>query len=355
MKKDFQKNDFFNNDNNKWKGTLLSLNATIEDVLKNLNKTGLRISLIINEKQEFQGTVTDGDIRKALVEGVDQKTSIQKIINRDAFIVSPEIKPEIVLQLMIKNKVQQIPVVNEVQKISGLYLWDEVISQKKITNTMVIMAGGKGTRLGKYTKNCPKPLLPVNGKPMLEQIIDRAKLQGFERFIISINYLGQMIEDYFGNGEKWNVKIDYIKEDQPLGTAGSLSLLSPKPEHPFIVSNCDIVTDINYGELLDFHYDHKAVATMAVRMHEWKNPYGVVVTKGIDIIDFEEKPIIRSNINAGVYVLEPSVIDDIEKDKNFDMPNLFEKLKKKNQKTIVYPVHEPWLDVGRPEDYYKVK
>ena len=355
MKKDFQKNDFFNNDNNKWKGTLLSLNATIEDVLKNLNKTGLRISLIINEKQEFQGTVTDGDIRKALVEGVDQKTSIQKIINRNAFIVSPEIKPEIVLQLMIKNKVQQIPVVNEVKKISGLYFWDEVISQKKITNTMVIMAGGKGTRLGKYTKNCPKPLLPVNGKPMLEQIIDRAKLQGFERFIISINYLGQMIEDYFGNGEKWNVKIDYIKEDQPLGTAGSLSLLFPKPEHPFIVSNCDIVTDINYGELLNFHYDHKAVATMAVRMHEWKNPYGVVVTKGIDIIDFEEKPIIRSNINAGVYVLEPSVIDDIEKDKNFDMPNLFEKLKKKNQKTIVYPVHEPWLDVGRQEDYYKVK
>ena len=355
MKKDFQKNDFFNNDNNKWKGTLLSLNATIEDVLKNLNKTGLRISLIINEKQEFQGTVTDGDIRKALVEGVDQKTSIQKIINRNAFIVSPEIKPEIVLQLMIKNKVQQIPVVNEVKKISGLYLWDEVISQKKITNTMVIMAGGKGTRLGKYTKNCPKPLLPVNGKPMLEQIIERAKLQGFERFVISINYLGQMIEDYFGNGEKWNIKIDYIKEDQPLGTAGALSLLSPKPEHPFIVSNCDIVTDIHYGELLDFHYNHKADATMAVRMHEWKNPYGVVVTKGIDIIDFEEKPIIRSNINAGVYVLEPSVIDDIEKDKNFDMPNLFEKLKKKNQKTIVYPVHEPWLDVGRPEDYYKVK
>ena len=235
MKKDFQKNDFFNNDNNKWKGTLLSLNATIEDVLKNLNKTGLRISLIINEKQEFQGTVTDGDIRKALVEGVDQKTSIQKIINRNAFIVSPEIKPEIVLQLMIKNKVQQIPVVNEVKKINGLYLWDEVISQKKITNTMVIMAGGKGTRLGKYTKNCPKPLLPVNGKPMLEQIIDRAKLQGFERFIISINYLGKMIEDYFGNGEKWNVKIDYIKEDQPLGTAGSLSFLFPKPEHPFIV------------------------------------------------------------------------------------------------------------------------
>ena len=354
MKKDSKKNEFFNH-NNKWKDTILLKQATIRDVLKNLNKSSLRISLIVNDKEEFQGTVSDGDIRRALINGIEQKTSIQKIINRNAFVVSSEIKPEIVLQLMIKNKVQQIPIVNEKQKITGLYLWDELVSQKKILNTMVIMAGGKGTRLGKYTKNCPKPLLPVNGKPMLEQIIESAKLQGFERFVISINYLGQMIEDYFNDGEKWNVKIDYIKEDKPLGTAGALRLLSPKPKLPIVVSNCDIITDIHYGELLNFHNNHNADATMAVRIHEWENPYGVVQTKGIDILNFKEKPVVRSTINAGVYVLEPSVIDDITKDKIFDMPNLFEKLKKKNLRTIVYPVHELWLDVGRPEDYYKVK
>ena len=354
MKKDSKKNKFSNH-NNKWKDTILLTQATIGDVLKNLNKSSLRISLIVNDKEEFQGTVSDGDIRRALINGTEQKTSIQKIINRNAFVVNSETKPEIVLQLMIKNKVQQIPIVNEKQKITGLYLWDELVSQKKILNTMVIMAGGKGTRLGKYTKNCPKPLLPVNGKPMLEQIIESAKLQGFERFVISINYLGQMVEDYFNDGEKWNVKIDYIKEDKPLGTAGALRLLSPKPQLPIIVSNCDIMTDIHYGELLNFHNNHNADATMAVRIHEWENPYGVVQTKGIDILNFEEKPVVRSNINAGVYVLEPSVIDDITKDKIFDMPNLFEKLKKKNLRTIVYPVHELWLDVGRPEDYYKVK
>ena len=354
MKKDSKKNEFFNH-NNKWKDTILLKQATIRDVLKNLNKSSLRISLIVNDKEEFQGTVSDGDIRRALVDGIEQKTSVQKIINTNAFIVNSEIKPEIVLQLMIKNKVQQIPIVNEKQKITGLYLWDELVSQKKILNTMVIMAGGKGTRLGKYTKNCPKPLLPVNGKPMLEQIIERAKLQGFERFVISVNYLGQMIEDYFNDGEKWNVKIDYIKEDKPLGTAGALRLLSPKPQLPIVVSNCDIMTDIHYGELLNFHNNHNADATMAVRIHEWENPYGVVQTKGIDILNFKEKPVVRSTINAGVYVLEPSVIDDITKDKIFDMPNLFEKLKKKNLRTIVYPVHELWLDVGRPEDYYKVK
>jgi len=354
MKKDPKKNEFFNH-NSKWKDTILLTQATIGDVLKNLNKSSLRISLIVNDKEEFQGTVSDGDIRRALINGIEQKTSIQKIINKNALVVSSEIKPEIVLQLMIKNKVQQIPVVNENQKITGLYLWDELVTRKKIPNTMVIMAGGKGTRLSKYTKNCPKPLLLVNGKPMLEQIIERAKLQGFERFVVSINYLGQMIEDYFSNGEKWNVKIDYIKENKPLGTAGALRLLSPKPQLPIVVSNCDIITDIHYGGLLDFHNNHNADATMAVRIHEWENPYGVVQTKGIDILDFEEKPVVRSNINAGVYVLEPSVIGNIRKDENFDMPNLFERLKEKNLRTIVYPVHEPWLDVGRPEDYYKVK
>ncbi len=354
MEKNFQKRDNFTH-HNKWKETILPMEATIEDVLNNLNKSGLRISLIVNNKEEFQGTISDGDIRRALINGTVKEASIQKIINKNAFIVTPEIKPEVVLQLMVKNKVQQIPVINESQKITGLYLWDEVVSQKKFSNTMVIMAGGKGSRLGKFTKNCPKPLLPVNGKPILERIIERAKLQGFERFLISINYLGQMIEDYFSNGEKWNVKIDYLKEDKPLGTAGSLSLIFPKPQLPVLVSNCDIMSDFHYGELLDFHCKHSAEATMAVRIHEWENPYGVVRTKGVDIIDFEEKPVVRSHINAGVYVLEPSAIDLINKNENFDMPNLFERLKEKNLRTIVYPVHEPWLDIGRPEDYYKAK
>ena len=355
MKKKFKKkdNDFIHY--SKWKETVLTTKATIKDVLKNINKSGSRISLIVNSKKEFQGTISDGDIRRALISNLEQNSSIQKIINKNSLMVSPKIKREIVLDLMIKNKIQQIPVINENKKIVGLYLWDEVVSLKKIQNTMVIMAGGKGTRLGKYTKKCPKPLLKVNGKPMLERIIVRAKLQGFKNFLISINYLGQMIKDYFHNGEKWNVKIDYIKEDQPLGTGGGLRLISPKLKLPFVVSNCDIMTDFHYGELLDFHYNHKAEATMAVRSHEWENPYGVVRTKGVDIIGFEEKPVVRSHINAGVYVLEPSAINVIKKNEKLDMPNIFERLKKKNLRTVVYPIHEPWADIGMPEDYLKVK
>ena len=354
MKKNFKRRDNFIH-YSKWDETILTMEANIEDVLKNLNKSGSRITLIINKKKEFKGTISDGDIRRALINGASQKTSIKKIINNNALIVSPEIEHEIVLELMVKNKIQQIPVISKNKKIVGLYLWDEVVAHKKIPNTLVIMAGGKGTRLGKYTKNCPKPLLPVNGKPMLEVIIERAKAQGFENFLISINYLGHMIKDYFSNGKKWNVKINYIKEDQPLGTCGALKLISPKPDLSFVVSNCDIMTDFHYGELLDFHSNHNAEATMAVRNHEWENPYGVVQTKGVDIINFEEKPIIRSHINAGVYVLEPSAIDVIKKNERLDMPNIFERLKKKKLRTIVYPVHEPWLDIGIPEDYYKVK
>ena len=353
MKKKFKKHNYINY--SKWKETILTTEATIDDVLKNLNKNGSRITLIVNNKKEFQGTISDGDIRRALINRVEQDASIQKIINKNALIVSPEIKHEIVLDLMLKNKIQQIPVINKDKKIVGLYLWDEVVAHKKILNTMVIMAGGRGTRLGKYTKNCPKPLLPVNGKPMLERIIERAKLQGFENFLISINYLGQMIKDHFSDGKMWNVKIDYIKEYQPLGTGGALRLISPKLKLPFVVSNCDIMTDFHYGELLDFHSNHNAEATMAVRNHEWENPYGVVRTKGVDIIDFKEKPVVRSHINAGVYVLEPSAIKVIKKNEKLDMPNIFERLKAKNLRTIVYPVHEPWLDIGIPEDYFKVK
>ncbi len=353
MKKIFQKNNYINY--NKWKETILTTKAAIQDVLKNLNKSGSRITLIVNHKKEFQGTISDGDIRRALINKVEQNASIQKIINKKALIVNPETKHEIVLGLMLKNKIQQIPIINKNNKIVGLYLWDEVAAHKKIPNIMVIMAGGRGTRLGKYTKNCPKPLLPVNGKPMLERIIERAKSQGFKHFLISINYLGQMIKDYFSNGKKWNVKIDYINENQPLGTGGALKLISPKLKLPFVVSNCDIMTDFHYGELLDYHYNHKAEATMAVRNHEWENPYGVVRTKGVDIIGFEEKPVVLSHINAGVYVLEPSAINVIKKNEKLDMPNIFERLKEKNLKTVVYPIHEPWADIGIPEDYLKVK
>jgi NDP-sugar pyrophosphorylase family protein len=257
---------------------------------------------------------------------------------------------EMVTQLMVANKIQQIPVVNEHRHIVGLHLWDEITTVPVRPNMMVIMAGGRGTRLHPHTENCPKPLLPVAGKPMLEHIIERAKLEGFSHFVLAIHYLGHMIEDYFGNGERLQVRIDYLREQSPLGTAGALGLLNPRPDAPFVVTNGDVITDIRYGELLDFHIRHDAAATMALRVHEWQHPFGVVQTKGVEIVGFEEKPVSRSHINAGVYVLDPAALSLLTADAHCDMPTLFVRLQEKAKRTAAYPMHEPWLDVGRPDD-----
>jgi NDP-sugar pyrophosphorylase family protein len=185
---------------------------------------------------------------------------------------------------------------------------------------------------------------------MLEHIIERAKTEGFVRFVLSIQYLGHIIEDYFGNGDRLGVRIDYLRESTPLGTAGALGLLSPRPELPFIVTNGDVLSDIQYSKVIDFHQRHSAVATMAVRLHEWQHPFGVVQTQGVDIVGFEEKPIARTHINAGIYALSPEALAAINKNTHCDMPSLFEQLQAEGKRTVAYPMHEPWLDVGRPDD-----
>jgi NDP-sugar pyrophosphorylase family protein len=194
-------------------------------------------------------------------------------------------------------------------------------------------------------------MLPVAGKPMVENILDRAKAVGFNRFVLTLHYLGHVVEDYFGDGSRFGINVSYVREERPLGTAGALQLISPRPAEPIVVTNGDVLTDINYSELLDFHIRNKASATMAVRIHEWQHPFGVVQTKGLEIFGFEEKPIYRSHVNAGVYVIEPDILDTLPQGVPCDMPELFEAARQAGKRTIVYPMHEPWLDIGRPSDY----
>jgi NDP-sugar pyrophosphorylase family protein len=184
---------------------------------------------------------------------------------------------------------------------------------------------------------------------------DDEKLDGFHKFIISLFYLGQMIEEYLGVGSKLGVRIEYLKEDVPLGTAGCLSILECQPDLPFVVTNGDVLTDIHYCEMLDFHIRYNAIATMAVRQHEIQNQFGVVRTKGIEIEGFEEKPVYRSHINAGIYVISPEALKQLESAQHCDMPTLFQRIKQNGGRTIVYPMHEPWLDVGRPDDLVEAR
>lgn len=333
-----------------WQKAILPITATIGQAICNLNETSVKIVMVINEAGVLEGTISDGDIRRGLLKNLDLSSPLTSIIHRNSLVVPLELSRELVMQLMVVNKIQQIPIVNESHHVVGLHLWDELISPPARSNSMIIMAGGKGTRLRPHTENCPKPMLLVSGKPMLEHIIERSKLEGFNHFVLAIHYLGHMIEEYFGYGEKLGVSIDYLREDRPLGTAGALSLLRPFPELPFVVTNGDVITDIRYGELLDFHNRQNAAATMAVRVHEWQHPFGVVQTQGVEIVGFEEKPIARSHINAGVYVLNPDALSVLSEAGHCDMPTMFERLQAKAQRTVAYPMHEPWLDVGRPMD-----
>lgn len=332
-----------------WPSTLVPLGSTIQQAICSLEKSSMQIVLAVTEGNRLAGTLTDGDIRRAFLKGLNLESIIDDVIKRNPLVVPPELNRNLVLKLMQINKIHQLPIVDREAKVVGLHLWDQIVAPKAIENMMLIMAGGKGNRLRPHTENRPKPMLEVGGKPLLQHTIEKARSEGFRNFFISLHYLGHVVEEHFGDGSNYDVRIDYLREDEPLGTAGCLSLLPKIPEMPFIVMNGDILTDIRYSDFLDFHNRHEASATMAVRQYEIQNQFGVVRTKGVEIEGFDEKPVYRSHVNAGVYVLDPCALRHLNR-QHCDMPTLFERIKQNAGKTIVYPMHEPWLDIGQPED-----
>ncbi|MBA3677871.1 MAG: NTP transferase domain-containing protein [Sphingosinicella sp.] len=338
-----------------WRKSLLTAGASMQDAVCSLDQSGLKIVLIVDDDGALLGTVSDGDIRRGLLRGLGLNAAVAEIVHRDPLIVPPQLSVEAVLHLMRANKIVQLPIVDERRRVIGLHVWEDLQAPTARPNIMMIMAGGRGTRLGAETQDCPKPLLPVGGKPMLEHIIERARADGFHRFVLAIHHLGHMIEEYFGDGSRFGVDISYLREESPLGTAGALGLLDPRPEGAFVVTNGDVLTDLRYSEIVDFHDRHIATATMAVRSYEWQHPFGVVHTRGVEITGFEEKPVFRSHVNAGIYVIEPSALDTLDRGESCDMPNFFERLQAASARTIVYPMHEPWLDVGRPDDLQQAR
>ena len=333
-----------------WQRAVLSPSSTIHQAIRNLDEVEIQIVLVLNDHGQLEGTICDGDIRRGLLRGLELSSTIDNIVFRTPLVVPEGLDHDLVVQLMTANKIRQIPIVDGSRHVLGLHLWHDIMAPHTWDNTIVVMAGGIGSRLRPHTEDCPKPMLPVAGRPMLEHIIRRAKLQGFSHFVLAVHYLGHMIEDHFGDGTRFGVRIDYLEEQTPLGTAGALSLLARRPDLPFIVTNGDVISDIRYGELLDFHYRQDAAATMAVRLHEMQHPFGVVHMRGVDIVRFEEKPVARNHINAGVYVLAPEALGLLRRGEPCDMPALFELLQANGARTVAYPMHEPWLDVGRPDD-----
>jgi len=331
----------------------LKANNTVLDVIEIINENQFQICFIVDESKCLIGSITDGDIRRGLISGFTTESEASQVMQQSPISILVDQDEADARRIMEEKDIKQLPVVNQDNCLVGLYLWDEIVKIQERQNTILIMAGGFGKRMMPLTEHLPKPMLQVRGKPILEHIILNAKAQGFNNFLISVHYLAESITQYFGDGSKLNVSIEYIAEEEPLGTAGCLSLLNPLPNLPFLVTNGDIITDVNYAHLLDFHLANSSDATMAIKKYELQNPYGVVNTDGLNISSFEEKPIQLSYVNAGIYVINPAGLQHLEVNTFCNMPDFFMKLKENNNQIAAYPIHETWADVGSPTDFSK--
>lgn len=337
----------------RWKEVVVRPDTQLGETIRRIDSSGMQIALVVDVEHRLVGVVTDGDIRRALLDGHGVDFPASGVMTSTPRTLALGTAPEDALSYMRRYSIHHVPLIDREGKLAGVYFIDELIGVAKQPNAVVLMAGGLGTRLRPLTEACPKPLLPVGGKPILERILERFVEQGFQRFFISVNYMADMIVEHFGDGERWDVRIDYLRENERLGTAGALSLLPQKPDHPFVVMNGDLLTEVDFVSLLHEHQARKVLATMAVREYEMQIPYGVVNVCDGFIESLQEKPVHKYLVNAGIYVLEPSVLDRIP-DGHIDMPALFDSLNDEGR-TWAYPLREYWVDIGRLEDLEAVQ
>jgi dTDP-glucose pyrophosphorylase len=331
----------------------LTINATIKEALQIIDGGAMQIALIVDEKEKLLGTLTDGDIRRGLLNGLDLNSSIEPIIFKTPTIAKISDTKEEILNLALSKKLHQIPIVDDNGKILGIQEIEELIKPKGKTNKVILMVGGLGTRLRPLTENTPKPMLKVGNKPILQTIVEKFAEYGYVNIVMCVNYKSQIIQDYFGDGSSFGVNIEYILEEQRMGTAGALSLLNEKPTESFFVMNGDLLTNVNFEHLHKYHINNEAIATMCVREYDFQVPYGVVNLNQNKILSIEEKPIHKFFVSAGIYMLSLEAISYIPQDQFYDMPTLFEQLIKGNKVCVSFPLREYWLDIGKIEDYQR--
>ncbi len=329
----------------------INTNQTIREALNLIDKGTMRITIVVDSNKKLLGTLNDGDIRRAILNGYSLDETIKDIYYKTPTVCHINDTKEIIIQKAIKNKVYQIPIVDDDNILYDVEDLATLLVNANKRNKVVLMAGGLGTRLQPLTNETPKPLLKVGAKPILETIIENFANYGFKDIIISVNYKSEMIKEYFGDGSKFGVNIAYIEETKRLGTAGALSLLKYHINEPFFVMNGDLLTNVNFSHLLDFHSFGNAMATMCVREFKYQIPYGVIKVSNDKITSITEKPIQTFFVNAGIYLLNPKVLEHIPKDEFYDMPTLFEKLISEQKNVLSFPIHEYWLDIGQHNDF----
>lgn len=318
--------------------------------IERLDSVRRKLILVVDGEHRLIGSVSDGDIRRGLMRRLTMDAPISEVMNTAPVSLKAGVSDKVAVRALSDRGVGLAPLVDGKGRVIGLYP-DVLGLAAPRDNLVVLMAGGRGARLFPLTQNCPKPMLKVAGRPLLQTIIERLQAQGFRRFRLAVNYLAEMIEDHFGDGSSLGVEIEYLREDHPRGTAGALSLLNEPIDAPLLVMNGDLLTRMSFGELIDFHVEHDAKATLCVREHTFQSPHGVVETVGPRLTALTEKPTFRWLANAGVYCLSPEVLARVPGDGLYDMPDLLNALNADGQAVGAYPIHEYWLDIGRPPDF----
>ena len=337
------------------KNIILNKSSTVREALQVISDGGMQIALITDKRNKLLGTITDGDIRRGLLKGLDLQESIESIIRKCPTVAKISDTKDQILKTALSKKIHQMPIINDSGVLLGIQEIEELVKPKDKKNIVVLMVGGLGKRLMPLTKNTPKPMLKIHKKPILQSIVEKFAEYGYREFFMCVNYKSDIIQKFFGNGSDFGVNIEYIIEEKRMGTAGALSLLKKKPVEPFFVMNGDLLTNLNFDNMLSFHNECNAFASMCVREYKIEVPFGVVNARNENIISIEEKPTHRFFVNAGIYVLNPDSIDLVPRDKLYDMTSLFEKFISNNKKTISFPLKEYWLDIGRLADYKKAK
>lgn len=341
---------------NNWENVLLRPTDSINTAIQSINLEKPKIVLIVDDSRILLGTVTDGDIRRALIDNYTLDDRLENIMFTRPTVATIGDSRSVIIAMMKSKGILQVPVVDDNRKVVGLETLQHLIELKKRDNPVFFMAGGFGKRLRPLTDSTPKPLLKVGHRPILETILLQFINSGFHKFYISTHYKANMIQEYFGDGRRWGVTIEYVNEVEPLGTAGALGLL-PKEvtKLPLLVMNADLLTKVDVEQLISFHQDSGGVATMCVREYDFQVPYGVIKTRNHKVTSIEEKPVQKFFVNAGIYVLEPELVEEIDGDQYLDMTQLLEDNICRGAQVNSFPIYEYWLDVGQMKQLEKAQ
>lgn len=342
---------------NELKCLFLSPDQTIRAAMECVDRGACGIALVVDQERRLLGTITDGDVRRAILAGKDLELPVSvllanKISTRYPKPVTAQLgaNRETLLELLHQNALRQLPVLDGEGRVVDLVMLDDLIPTQDLPLQAVIMAGGLGTRLRPLTEDLPKPMLPVGGKPLMELLIEQLRQLGIRRVNVTTHYKPEKISDHFGDGSSFGVELNYVNEDKPLGTGGALGLIDA-PKEPLLVINGDILTKVDFRAMLAYHQEHHAVMTVAVKQYDIKVPYGVIECEGSRVCALKEKPQLHFLVNAGVYLLEPKVYEFIPNGEHFNMTDLIQWLLDANHIVASFPIIEYWVDIGQLADY----